>query len=198
MGRDSPQRKPSLRGQLLKCLLFCVLAVIISLILQPGPAFQLWQSGESIATQAGFVAMAALIYFAVASIALRLSFIVKYIKLPSWLEAVDLSGWNPLLIGLAAGIGEELLFRAALLPLLGLWLSSALFAVAHLRTAQLAARPLQQFGYIVNTFLAGIALGLVFVHIGLLAAIGVHVIIDVVGLWAVQQLQYRRRAATAT
>ena len=99
---------------------------------------------------------------------------------------------------LAAGIGEELLFRAALLPLLGLWLSSALFAVAHLRTTQLAARPLQQFGYIVNTFLAGIALGLVFVHIGLLAAIGVHVIIDVVGLWAVQQLQYRRRAATAT
>ena len=116
----------------------------------------------------------------------------------SWLEAVDLSGWNPLLIGLAAGIGEELLFRAALLPLLGLWLSSALFAVAHLRTTQLAARPLQQFGYIVNTFFAGIALGLMFVHIGLLAAIGVHVIIDVVGLWAVQQLQYRRRGATAT
>ena len=198
MAGDSPQRKPSLRGQLLKCLLFCVFAVVVSLIFHPGPAFQVWQSGQPIATQAGSVAVAALVGFAGAPIALRSSFIVKRIKLPSWLEEIDLSGWNPLFIGLAAGIGEEMLFRAALLPLLGLWISSALFAVAHVRSAQLAARPLQQLGYLGNTFLAGIALGLVFVHVGLFAAIGVHAIIDVVGLWAVQQLKYRRRGATAT
>lgn len=199
MGRDSSQRKPSLRGQLLTCLLFCVSAAVVSLIFHPGPAFHHWQSGQSIATQAGSVAVTALIAFAGASIALRVSFIIKRIRLPPALEAIDLAGWNPLLFGLAAGIGEELLVRAALLPLLGLWLSSALFAVAHMRTAQLlGATRLRQFGYIVNTFLAGVGLGLVFVHIGLLAAIGVHVVVDVVGLWAVKQLQDRRRGATAT
>lgn len=40
-----------------------------------------------------------------------------------------------LLVSLGAGIGEELLFRAALLPWLGILISSALFAVVHFGTA---------------------------------------------------------------
>ncbi len=136
--------------------------------------------------------------FAGAFVALRLPFVVRRVKLPSALAAIDLSGYKPLLIGLAAGVGEELLFRAALLPLLGLWVSSALFAVAHLRTAQLAATRGQRVAYIANTFAAGVVLGLVFVHVGLLAAIGVHAIIDIVGLSAMQRLKGLRGAAAAT
>ena len=37
---------------------------------------------------------------------------------------LDLRGLNPIWISLAAGVGEELLFRAALQPLIGIWLSS--------------------------------------------------------------------------
>ena len=37
------------------------------------------------------------------------------------IQRVDLSGWNPLWFGLCAGIGEELLFRGTLQPLLGIW-----------------------------------------------------------------------------
>jgi hypothetical protein len=58
-----------------------------------------------------------------------------------------------LALGLSAGISEELLFRGALLPRLGLVLTSALFAVGHL-----------QYGLTVATlevFVIGLVLGLV-------------------------------------
>ena len=44
---------------------------------------------------------------------------------------LDLSGLNPLWISIAAAIGEEMLFRAALQPLLGVWIVSLLFLVTH-------------------------------------------------------------------
>lgn len=43
----------------------------------------------------------------------------------------QLSYTQALLVSLGAGIGEELFFRAALLPWLGILISSALFAVVH-------------------------------------------------------------------
>ncbi|MDT8304943.1 MAG: CPBP family intramembrane glutamic endopeptidase [Anaerolineae bacterium] len=39
--------------------------------------------------------------------------------------------WDWLLLAVAAGIGEEVLFRGALQPVLGIWLTSLLFAVIH-------------------------------------------------------------------
>lgn len=39
--------------------------------------------------------------------------------------------WEWLLLAVAAGIGEEVLFRGALQPVLGIWLTSLLFAVIH-------------------------------------------------------------------
>lgn len=40
---------------------------------------------------------------------------------------LDLRGLNPLWFGLCAGAGEELLFRGAVQPLAGLWLTSVIF-----------------------------------------------------------------------
>lgn len=39
--------------------------------------------------------------------------------------------WDWLILAVAAGIGEEILFRGALQPVLGIWLTSLLFAVIH-------------------------------------------------------------------
>lgn len=39
--------------------------------------------------------------------------------------------WDWLVLAIAAGIGEEVLFRGALQPVLGIWLTSLLFAVIH-------------------------------------------------------------------
>lgn len=105
------------------------------------------------------------------------------VPVPSSMQGLDLSGYRPLAVALLAGIGEELLFRAALLPAVGLPGSSALFALAHARTALLAGpgwglRSL----YLAQTLLAGLALGLVYLHLGLLVAVVLHVLIDWVGL----------------
>jgi membrane protease YdiL (CAAX protease family) len=41
--------------------------------------------------------------------------------------------WEWLLIALAAGIGEEILFRGAIQPVFGLWFTSIIFAVIHVQ-----------------------------------------------------------------
>ncbi len=120
----------------------------------------------------------------------RIPFLIRRIKLTPTLATIDVSGYRPWIFGVAAGVGEELLFRAALLPLLGLIGSSVLFALAHVRTTMFAPKWIQRIAYLANTFVAGIVLGLLFVRVGLLAAIGVHAIIDIVGLSAIRRLQW--------
>ncbi|MCP4417766.1 MAG: CPBP family intramembrane metalloprotease [Chloroflexi bacterium] len=46
---------------------------------------------------------------------------------------VDFSFWHWLALALAAGIGEEILFRGALQPVLGIWFTSILFAIVHVQ-----------------------------------------------------------------
>ena len=47
-----------------------------------------------------------------------------------------------------------------------------MFAIAHIRTATLGTQVRwKQLGYMINVFFAGIALGLVYEYVGLLAAI---------------------------
>lgn len=41
--------------------------------------------------------------------------------------------WEWLILALAAGIGEEVLFRGAIQPVFGLWLTSIVFAVVHVQ-----------------------------------------------------------------
>jgi uncharacterized protein len=95
-------------------------------------------------------------------------------------------------VGLCAGVGEELLFRAALQPLVGLWIGAVIFAAAHIRTATLSSPSnVKRFSYLLNVAVAGVVLGLVFEHLGLVAAILVHATIDIVGL-----LVLRSSAAT--
>ncbi|CAN5760279.1 hypothetical protein BH11PSE8_BH11PSE8_46550 [soil metagenome] len=82
-----------------------------------------------------------------------------------------------------------LLFRAAVQPVLGLGWASAIFALAHIRTAALAGRTLRKVAYPAPVLVAGLALGLVYRHVGLWAAILIHATIDVISLSALQRLK---------
>jgi len=97
---------------------------------------------------------------------------------PEQLESVERLGetlFGPLLeyglagaltLGLAAGIGEELLFRGAAQPRLGLILTSLLFAALHTQyTVSLA---------LVQVFIVAMLLGLVRQNANTTTAIGVH------------------------
>jgi membrane protease YdiL (CAAX protease family) len=78
------------------------------------------------------------------------------------------------LIGLSAGIGEELLFRGALQPRYGIVLSSLLFALLH-----------SQYGFsfiTLSTFLLGCTLGLLAKKYGVIHAIAAHTIYNMLAV----------------
>jgi membrane protease YdiL (CAAX protease family) len=105
---------------------------------------------------------------------------------------LDLEGLNPVWISACAALGEELLFRAALQPPLGIWITSLVFVVVHTpiyRGYRLDRATLVQAA---GLFGASVALGLVFQYVGLLAAMLVHAWIDIVGLVVVRSVMRSR------
>ena len=101
---------------------------------------------------------------------------------------LDLDGWNPLWISLAAGFSEELLFRAALQPLLGIWGASLLFLLVHAGAYDFRRLDRAALWQASGVFGMGLLLGLVFSHAGLLAAMLVHATVDIAGLYMVRRI----------
>ncbi|HEX6384779.1 MAG TPA: CPBP family intramembrane glutamic endopeptidase [Anaerolineae bacterium] len=74
--------------------------------------------------------------------------------------------WQWVLLALASGVGEELLFRGALQPVLGLWFTAILFALLHI-----------QYGFTPITlvvFAIGVALGYIRRYQNTTMAIFIH------------------------
>jgi membrane protease YdiL (CAAX protease family) len=90
-----------------------------------------------------------------------------------------------LVVALNAGVGEELLFRGALQPLLGLAWTSLAFALLHTgipRSPALAA-------FALYTFAMGLGLGAFYERCGLAAAMAAHAAFDFVFLvWSAHAL----------
>jgi len=101
---------------------------------------------------------------------------------------LDLSGLNPVWISLAAAIGEELLFRAALQPLLGVWITSLIFLLTHTPVYQFRKLNWATLVQAAGVFGASVALGFVYRYVGLLAAMMVHAALDVIGLYVVRNV----------
>jgi membrane protease YdiL (CAAX protease family) len=91
----------------------------------------------------------------------------------------DFVGLPPLvgaaLVSLAAGVGEEILFRGALQPRIGIGLSAALFAILHVQ---------YQIPGILMIFVVGVALGLVKQRTSTTFTIVVHVVYDLIAFLA--------------
>jgi len=101
---------------------------------------------------------------------------------------LDLDALNPLWISLSAGIGEEILFRGALQPILGIWWASFIFTVAHFGSGQFHSMNWQKLVYATSVFIAGLFLGYVFIEIGLVAAIVTHASVNVVSLFTARRV----------
>ena len=110
---------------------------------------------------------------------------------------LDLRGLNPLWIALAAGIGEELLFRAALQPLLGIWLSSLLFVAMHSAAYDFSRLDRTALTQAAGVLGMSLVFGLVFAQGGLLTAMTAHTVIDICGLYAVRRVVEIHRAGTS-
>jgi len=175
-----------LSAQVLTCLVFCLLAAAIiwftqdaPLALFTRPAAPMWQ----LVIGQGLALLAAIASYALYRFGADAESTAKTIDTYSRL---DLRGLNPLWMALAAAIGEEMLFRAALQPLLGVWITSLLFLATHMpvyRFRRLDKATLVQAAGIFGT---SVALGFVFQYVGLIAAVLVHLWIDIVGLLVVR------------
>lgn len=185
-----PQARAPIRltAQVLTCVVFSLIALLIIFVAQKerlsvfrGPmAF-----GEQLLYGLGLSALAA--------VASYLSF-----RMTAQSEAtrntitaygrLDLSGLNPVWISLAAAIGEELLFRAALQPLLGVWITSLVFLLTHTPVYQFRRLNIATLVQAVGVFGASVALGFIYQYVGLLAAMMVHTALDVVGLYVVRNV----------
>jgi membrane protease YdiL (CAAX protease family) len=175
-----------LSAQVLTCLVFCLIAAPIIWFSRPepltifsrpaGPLTQLLV-GQVLALIAAAVSW--LLYKLTANSAASARTVQSYARL-------DLRGLNPLWISIAAAIGEEVLFRAALQPLLGVWIVSLIFLLTHVpvyRFRQLDGATIAQAA---SVFAGSVVLGFVFEYVGLLASILVHTWIDIVGLLIVR------------
>jgi uncharacterized protein len=91
----------------------------------------------------------------------------------------DFIGIPPLLgaalVSLAAGVGEEILFRGALQPRIGIGLSAALFAILHVQ---------YQIPGILMIFVVGVALGFIKQRTSTTFTIMVHVVYDLIAFLA--------------
>ncbi len=91
------------------------------------------------------------------------------------------------LISLLAGLGEELLFRAFLQELLGIWPASILFMLAH--AGFWASKPHTRSRLLFAPFslLAALLLGVLYSRVGLISAIAAHSLYDYFAFWFIKE-----------
>ncbi|MFC5480236.1 type II CAAX prenyl endopeptidase Rce1 family protein [Massilia suwonensis] len=183
-----------LTAQVLTCVGFSLIACLIIFVAQDD-FLSVIRGPMGVATQL----LCGLVLSALAAVASYVSFrlTAKSEATANTIKAygrLDLSGLNPVWISLAAAIGEELLFRAALQPLLGVWITSIVFLLTHTPVYQFRRLNKATLVQAAGVFGASVALGFIYQNVGLLAAMMVHTALDVIGLYVVRNTLRGARA----
>lgn len=97
------------------------------------------------------------------------------------LAAVKPSWWAATLLSLSAAAFEEVLFRAALVPSVGVVLATCLFTLVHYGLFLVAPSISAAFRAGAEIFFVGLIFCFVFLSLGLMAAIASHFVYNVVG-----------------
>jgi membrane protease YdiL (CAAX protease family) len=184
--QSQPGRAPiRLLAQVLTCVAFSLIALAVIFTNQSEPVSVLrgpMTLGEQLLLGLGLSAVASYLSF---------RFTAKSQANANTIRAygrLDLSGFNPVWISLAAAIGEELLFRAALQPLRGVWITSAIFVLAHTPVYQFRGLNKATLVQATWVFGASVALGFIYQYVGLLAAMMVHTAFSVIGLYVMRNV----------
>lgn len=92
------------------------------------------------------------------------------------LKNLSLSNSQILQISIIAGISEEILFRAALQPLIGIWLTSLIFIGVH---GYIRFKTWGHTLFTLFTFLLSVLLGFLYIHFGIISAMLAHAVYDI-------------------
>ena len=102
------------------------------------------------------------------------------------IQQFDLSLPEILFISLCAGIGEEILFRGAIQPVFGVWITAIGFVALHGYLNPGNWR-LSLYGIFMTLVIAG--MGYMKIEFGLISAIAAHTLIDVFLLFKMSRLE---------
>ena len=142
---------------------------------------EVWRSGDSVIRQLGMGALSGLLASGVALFIISRKFFEKekafYYNLIGRL-GINRSGI--IFLSLCAGIGEEIFFRAAIQPFLGIGLTSILFVLLHGYITPKNLR-LSVYGMVLTVIIIGF--GYLFERFGLTSAITAHAVFDLVLLF---------------
>lgn len=172
-------------------IIFTILFLIINVYFR-GQSFQsVFTRGQSLPTQIILgLLLGITIAFLVILLLLKAPFFARlrdFIR--EILGQIRPTGFDMILVAVLAGFGEELFFRATLQPILGLWPTSLIFALAH---TGISFRPAKMaFAFFV--FAMGLLLGTLYERSGLVAAMIVHAVYDLVFLLAVKKFLHTSR-----
>ncbi len=121
---------------------------------------------------------------------------IALIRLPSFKKILDeyaiirqvkqlsLSPYQIFYVSLIAGISEEILFRGAIQPLIGIWWTSFLFIGVH---GYIRLHTFTHFLYTLFTFILSVVLGLLYIYFGIISAMAAHFMYDVVVLYGIRR-----------
>lgn len=99
------------------------------------------------------------------------------------ISQMELSNFDRIQLSAFAGVGEELLFRGAIQPLLGIWVTSFIFIAIH---GYFKFKSVGHMLFGLTMFGLSILLGYLFEYSGLIAAMTAHAVYDVIMLKLVQ------------
>lgn len=103
------------------------------------------------------------------------------------LKNSNFSAFDRIQLSLFAGTGEEILFRGAIQPLIGIWATSIIFVAIHGYFKFKSAGHIL-FGILL--FALSMMLGILYEYAGLISAMSAHAIYDIILLWWVARLKY--------
>jgi hypothetical protein len=122
----------------------------------------------------GFGAVAALIGVLLLKLPVLRETSTFYAKL---FKGVDLPWTDIVFYSLCAGVGEEILFRGALQPLMGLWWAAILFVVLH---GYISTKDWKKSIYGVFLILISAGFGYLTLYFDIFSAMAAHFIFDVI------------------
>lgn len=169
-------------------LIWLLIANLIIYFIQEEKLANLFFAGQHFLIQIG-IGLGAGITFGIAGIGM--------IRMPSFrkildeyaiirqVKQMDLSVNEIVYVSLVAGISEEILFRGAIQPVIGIWLTSILFIGVH---GYIRMQSIKHVLYSFFTFLLSCMLGGLFIYVGLISAIIAHFIYDVVVLYGIKKM----------
>lgn len=98
----------------------------------------------------------------------------KYVNL---INVLNLRPWQVIYISICAGVGEELLFRGAIQPLWGVWITSIFFVALHGYL-----NPMDKYITVYGIYLTVVIIGLGFMtqYWGIWSSAAAHTAIDIV------------------